>query len=43
MLNKGPHVGAAIDMLDRLLARMGGHIHKKTPTLRALSAWADLG
>lgn len=39
MLNKGPAVGAAVDVLDRLLARMDGHIVKKTPTLRALKSW----
>lgn len=39
MLNKGPEVGAAVDLLDRLLARMDGHLFKKTPTLRALSSW----
>ncbi|WP_245838267.1 pyruvate kinase [Niveispirillum lacus] len=39
MLNKGPAVAAAVDLLDRLLARMDGHIVKKTPTLRALKSW----
>lgn len=39
MLNKGPAVGVAVDLLDRLLARMEGHISKKTPTLRALKSW----
>lgn len=39
MLNKGPNVGEAIEVLDRLLARMDGHIHKKTPILRALKSW----
>jgi pyruvate kinase len=39
MLNKGPEVGSAVDVLDRLMARMDGHLRKKTPTLRALSAW----
>ncbi len=42
MLNKGPNVGVAIDALDRLLHRMGGHQTKKTPTLRALKSWADV-
>ncbi len=42
MLNKGPNVGVAIDALDRLLHRMGGHQIKKTPTLRALKSWADV-
>jgi pyruvate kinase len=39
MLNKGPAVGAAIALLDRLLARIDAHIMKKTPTLRALKSW----
>jgi pyruvate kinase len=39
MLNKGPGVGAAIELLDRLLARMDAHLHKKTPMLRALTSW----
>jgi pyruvate kinase len=39
MLNKGPEVGAAIELLDRLLARMDTHVFKKTPTLRALQSW----
>ncbi|BBE74415.1 pyruvate kinase [Oharaeibacter diazotrophicus] len=40
MLNKGPHVGTAVDVLDHLLVRMAGHVHKKTPMLRALGAWS---
>ena len=39
MLNKGPAVGEAVMLLDSLLARMDGHIFKKTPTLRALKSW----
>ena len=39
MLNKGPNVGGAVEVLDRLLRRMAGHQVKKTPTLRALHAW----
>lgn len=39
MLNKGPAVTEAVALLDRLLARMDGHIFKKTPTLRALQSW----
>jgi pyruvate kinase len=39
MLNKGPHVGEAIDVLSGLLARMSEHQNKKTPRLRALHAW----
>lgn len=39
MLNKGPAVGIAVELLDRLLARMDAHLFKKTPTLRALKSW----
>ncbi|WP_108658242.1 pyruvate kinase [Acuticoccus kandeliae] len=39
MLNKGPFVGDAVEILDRLLTRMESHILKKTPTLRALKSW----
>lgn len=39
MLNKGPAVDAAIELLDGLLGRMDEHAHKKTPTLRALKSW----
>jgi pyruvate kinase len=39
MLNKGPGQGVAIELLDRLMARMGEHMFKKTPTLRALKSW----
>jgi len=38
-LNKGPAIEQAVEMLDRLLARMDEHILKKTPTLRALKSW----
>ncbi len=41
LLNKGPNVTEAIDVLDRLLHRMGGHQVKKTPTLRALHTWPE--
>jgi len=37
MLNKGPHIIAAIRMLDNILRRMQGHQYKKTPRLRKLS------
>lgn len=37
MLNKGPHILAAIGMLDNILRRMQDHQHKKTPRLRKLS------
>ena len=39
MLNKGPAVGEAVQLLDRLVSRMEGHMAKKTPTLRALHSW----
>lgn len=39
MLNKGPAVAAAVELLDRLLASMDTHMAKKTPTLRALKSW----
>lgn len=39
MLNKGPAVVEAIDLLDRLLGRMAGHLDKKTSVLRALRSW----
>lgn len=39
MLNKGPEVVRAVDLLDRLLARMGEHVLKKTAMLRALRSW----
>jgi pyruvate kinase len=37
MLNKGPHILAAIRMLDNILRRMQDHQYKKAPTLRKLS------
>jgi pyruvate kinase len=39
MLNKGPAVGEAIELLDRLFTRMEGHVFKKTPMLRPLRSW----
>jgi pyruvate kinase len=39
MLNKGPYVLEAVAQLDRLLARMAEHQHKKTPQLRPLMSW----
>ncbi|HUW72685.1 MAG TPA: pyruvate kinase [Methyloceanibacter sp.] len=41
MLNKGENIVAGVDALCQLLCRMGEHQVKKTPTLRALHAWAD--
>ena len=40
MLNKGPHIIAAIRALDDILTRMQSHQAKKRSLLRALSAWA---
>jgi pyruvate kinase len=37
MLNKGPHIIAAIRMLANILRRMQGHQYKKTARLRKLS------
>jgi pyruvate kinase len=37
MLNKGPYILAAINMLDNILRRMQGHQQKKAPKLRKLS------
>lgn len=37
MLNKGPYILAAIEMLDNILRRMQRHQQKKTPKLRKLS------
>ncbi|MDR3472069.1 MAG: pyruvate kinase [Devosia sp.] len=39
MLNKGPALTVAIEVLDRLLSRMDRNMFKKTPTLRALKSW----
>lgn len=41
MLNKGPHIEAAIEALDDILKRMGGHQRKKIPLLRPLRSFAD--
>ena len=41
MLNKGPHIIQAIDMLDNILRRMQGHQYKKTARLRKLSISDD--
>jgi pyruvate kinase len=39
MLNKGPHVARALQILDGLFVRMAEHQEKKTPRLRALKSW----
>ncbi len=41
MLNKGPHILAAIRMLDNILRRMQPHQFKKTPRMRKLSISAS--
>ena len=41
MLNKGPHILAAIRMLDNILRRMQGHQYKKTARLGKLSFAGD--
>lgn len=40
MLNKGPYVAEGVAVLDNVLRRMEAHMTKKSPQLRALSAWA---
>lgn len=42
MLNKGPHIVAAIETLTEILARMEGHQRKKSPVLRRLRSWDRL-
>lgn len=42
MLNKGPHILAAMHTLDSVLRRMEGHQSKKRPLLRALKAWGPM-
>jgi pyruvate kinase len=42
MLNKGAFVSEGIAVLDNVLRRMERHMTKKSPQLRALSAWAGL-
>ena len=39
MLNKGPEVGQAIELIDRLFQRMDAHFAKKTSVMRALKSW----
>jgi pyruvate kinase len=41
MLNKGPHVTDAIEVLDDVLGRMQRHHHKKRSLLSRLRAWDD--
>ena len=39
MLNKGPFVVSAVDVLDDLLVRMQDHQLKKMSRMRALRSW----
>jgi pyruvate kinase len=39
MLNKGPHIVEALQVLDTLFVRMAEHQQKKSPRLRALRSW----
>ena len=41
MLNKGPHILAAIRMLENILRRMQGHQYRKTPQMRKPSVSAE--
>ncbi len=41
MLNKGPYVLEAIDIINDLYNRMHQHQEKKTPKLRALKSWTS--
>jgi pyruvate kinase len=40
MLNKGPYIVEAVSVVNDVLVRMQGHLHKKTPQLRALHVWS---
>jgi hypothetical protein len=39
MLNKGPHIGEAVVVLDDILCRMAEHHYKKNALLRQLHSW----
>lgn len=41
MLNKGPFIVEAVDVLSDVLHRMEAHQHKKTALLRALRSWSS--
>lgn len=43
MLNKGPHIVAAVRFLDDVFARMHDHQDKRTPMMRRLSISTSLG
>lgn len=40
MLNKGPHVGEAVTILDGILRRMSSQQYKKVALLRRLQSWS---
>lgn len=42
MLNKGPYIVDALDILDSVLRRMETHQSKKSPQLRALKSWPNM-
>jgi len=42
MLNKGPYILDALDILDGVMRRMETHQIKKSSKLRALKSWASL-
>src|SRR5262252_3134410 len=42
MLNKGPFITEAVQLLDDVLTRMLAHQQKKTAQLRALHSWQNL-
>ena len=39
MLNKGPHIDEAIEVLDDILSRLAEHDYKKNALLRQLHSW----
>jgi pyruvate kinase len=39
MLNKGPHIDEAVEVLDDILSRMAEHHYKKNALLRQLHSW----
>lgn len=41
MLNKGPYITLAVELLDDILRRMAEHQDKKRSLLRRLRAWDD--
>jgi hypothetical protein len=41
MLNKGPHVDAAIVFLDDILRRMSRQQRKNTPLLQPIDSWNE--